>query len=560
MFSTLVFLVASVTGLAVRSSSDSPTATTENGTYTGLYQPTYDEDLFLGIPFAAPPVGDLRFRQPQPYNESWTDSRDAIAYYPECVGYGGDQIGYEVSEDCLALNIVRPAGTAADAKLPVGVWIHGGGYVMGGATDRRYNLSFIVQNSVEIGKPIIAVSIPYRLSAWGFLDSTEVRAEGVTNIGMHDQRQALYWIQENIAAFGGDPGQVTIWGESAGAGSVGIHLIAYGGRDDNLFHGAICESGNSILLGTENYNVSDGQAIYNNITAATGCNNSADSLGCLRALDFGTLNAAVNVTPSYGFYPYVDGDMIQGSQYDQLNNGQFIHVPLIDGANTDEGTAFGPRGINNNSDFAKYLSTTPGKYTLNETVLTGLEATYPFIPAALDVLYEIPLDYEFNTTYGHQYRRAVAFGGDFAFHAARRLQCQSWSKQNVSAYCYRFNVVVNGLNLFIASTHFQEVAFVFNNLNGLGYAVNPFAGEPATYVALSDLMSKMWASFIHDGNPNGHGVSGYEEWPAYDIVSGGGVGDDYFFSANVTSHPEKDVWRAPGIAYLNSLWKDVYGR
>ena len=96
---------------------------------------------------------------------------------------------------------------------------------MGGATDRRYNLSFIVQNSVEIGKPIIAVSAAYRLSGWGFLDSQEIRDAGVTNIGMYDQRAALSWVQENIAAFGGDPSKVTIWGESAGAGSVRIHLI-----------------------------------------------------------------------------------------------------------------------------------------------------------------------------------------------------------------------------------------------------------------------------------------------------------------------------------------------
>lgn len=150
---------------------------------------------------------------------------------------------------------------------------------MGGTPDRRYNLSFIVENSVTIGKPIVAVSIAYRLSGWGFLDSTEIRAAGVTNIGMQDQRKALYWIQENIAAFGGDPEKVTIWGESAGAGSVGIHLIAYGGRNDRLFHGAICESGNSILLGTANYNVSVGQVIYDNITAAVGCSGNSDTLG-----------------------------------------------------------------------------------------------------------------------------------------------------------------------------------------------------------------------------------------------------------------------------------------
>jgi carboxylesterase type B len=124
----------------------------------------------------------------------------------------GDQIGYPVSEDCLYLNVIRPCGYENE-DLPVGVWIHGGGLYMGGSRDLRYNLSFIVENSVSIGKPIIGVSIGYRLSAWGFLQSEEVSGAGQTNMGLRDQRLALHWLQENIGAFGGDPSKVVIWGE-----------------------------------------------------------------------------------------------------------------------------------------------------------------------------------------------------------------------------------------------------------------------------------------------------------------------------------------------------------
>lgn len=195
--------------------------------------------------------------------------------------------------------------------------------------DLYYNLSFIVENSVKIGKPIIAVSLNYRVSGWGFLSSQEVTASGNTNIGLRDQRLALHWVQENIAAFGGDNNKVTIWGESAGALSVGFQLTAYNGRDDGLFRAAIMESGGPI-----NYNdflvAADYQSQYDELVNLTGCSTAIDTLNCLRSAPFDIINSFFNTTDAgeWNPCPIVDGDIIQHWGSTQLAQGHFVHVPV----------------------------------------------------------------------------------------------------------------------------------------------------------------------------------------------------------------------------------------
>lgn len=264
-----------------------------------------------------------------------------------------DQWGYDISEDCLYLNVVRPAGYDGK-KLPVAFWIHGGGYFMGGAGDARYNLSFIVQNGVDIGKPFIAVSTNYRLSAWGFLNGDDVQESGNTNLGLRDQRLALQWVQENIAAFGGNPKKVSIFGESAGGSSVGFHITAYGGRDDGLFRGAIMESGSPVYY-QPLYDSANFQTRYDSVLKQTGCTDAADSLDCLRALPWETLNTVINTTALINWGPTIDYDFIQGQTSKQLANGQFPKIPIIIGANSDEGASFGPKGIDNETSFTNYL-------------------------------------------------------------------------------------------------------------------------------------------------------------------------------------------------------------
>ena len=218
--------------------------------------------------------------------------------------------GSAVSDDCLTINVVRPSNVKG--KLPVGFWIHGGGLVTGGSADNRYNLSFIVQESARAGSPIIGVSINYRLSAWGFLYGKEVQESGQTMLGFRDQRLALQWVQENIQAFGGDPSKVTIWGESFGGTSVGAQLLAYNGRDDKLFVGAIAESGAPARIATYP-TVESWEPVYQNLTRAVGCSGSSDTLQCLRTVSAETLNNVINssVTAQASYGQVIDGDFVQ---------------------------------------------------------------------------------------------------------------------------------------------------------------------------------------------------------------------------------------------------------
>ncbi|KAG5732464.1 Lipase 4, partial [Termitomyces sp. T112] len=198
---------------------------------------------FLGIPFAKPPVGNLRFRLPQPI-PPYTTSFSATSHGLSCpqqsvevpiligapkavVEFFHNDIfngGLPDSEDCLTLNVIKPRSATPGDKLPVIVWIFGGGFEIGGTS--TYDGGVIVRRSIELEAPVVYVSMNYRVSGFGFLGGREVKNARVANLGLHDQREALRWIQKYIHNFGGDPSKVTIWGESAGAISVALHMVA----------------------------------------------------------------------------------------------------------------------------------------------------------------------------------------------------------------------------------------------------------------------------------------------------------------------------------------------
>lgn len=355
-----------------------PAAQTLNGTYSGVHSAEFNQDLFLGIPYLQAPIGDRRFHPADALSSSWNGTRPATSYAHSCVGYGTSIPLAEMSEDCLYLNVIRPhlAGNISNAqRLPVAVFIHGGDFSGGSASQEQYNLSFIVDKSVQLGQPMLAVSFNYRLSAWGFLFSNQLRDTGATNIGLRDQRFALAWIQENIAGFGGDPAKVTLWGQGAGATSVGFHITAYAGRNDSLFRAAIMQSGNPVpekgLNGTQFYQPlydeiarrvapDAGYALANGMADGDTCWDAVDRMACLRNVDFTQMNDAINATSPQSWFPVIDGDIVPEQPSRSLYTGKkYVKVPILIGANTDEGSHYMPtHDVRTEAEFIDLIAST----------------------------------------------------------------------------------------------------------------------------------------------------------------------------------------------------------
>lgn len=358
----------------------------------------------------------------------------------------------------------------------------------------------------------------------------------------------------------GDKEKVTIFGESAGGASVGFHLTAYNGRDDKLFRGAAMESGNPIFFGKLNEPL-DNEKMFTELLARTEC----DNLQCLRDLSAGELNTAINSTSASmnttlaQFWPFKDCDIVADYGSKQLADGRFVKVPIIDGANSDEGSAFSPQGINSTENFRAAIQT---RAPVSDELATQLLEAYPD-DLSVNVIANMG-DARPGPPFGSQFRRSASYFGDYNFIANRRKTCETWAAANISTYCYRFNAIPAGVPPQIGATHFQEVAFVFNNIEGTGYvpaATPPFTGKGQNYIDLAKLMDSSWISFFHDLDPNSwKSVAAWngteEDWPLYDVNNP----LDYVFDVNVTSHAEPDTYRKEGMELINAHNFDTYGR
>ncbi|KAH7131022.1 carboxylesterase [Dactylonectria macrodidyma] len=520
--------------------SSPPLAMTLNGTYEGLHSAEWEQDHFLGV----------RFAQPPPQFDVW-GVQDATRYGYTCMQYGTGG-PWNMSEDCLTLNIIRPHESSSES-LPVLVWIFGGGLGVGTTADPQYNISGIVRVGQDIGQPVIGVSINYRVASWGFLQTPEILAEGSSNAGLLDQRMALRWIKENIAAFGGDPNRVVLWGESAGAQSIAYHMMSYNGRDDGLFHGAIMESGGP--TGCPLKDLSFWTAPLQNLTRTVGCLGRNHQLACLRNLSSSDLYAARRTQEWQS--PLIDGDFLTAYPSKLLQERKFIKVPIITGENTNEGFTFNPSNTWNaqcplldteEEIFKSFIGWRT--YLTSPSTIKRLLELYP-----LDANASVPI---YSTVcsnlkkVGAQLGRAASIGGDLTMIAGRRRMCELLTQRKVDqdVYSYRFDTRPYGRAEGEGVQHFDNVAFSFQNITGL---LGP-SPQYDSHRRLSLAIGEAYIRFVNNLDPNPtHERFEWQievqlpHWPKYSLSRPRNL----VLSEN-GSYVEVDDYRKDAIAYINT--------
>ncbi|KAF8838648.1 alpha/beta-hydrolase [Paxillus ammoniavirescens] len=515
-----------------------PTVTLNSATVTGISSGSMNK--FLGIPFAQPPTGNLRFQLPQalpPYNSSFS----ATAYGPACPqqaigsplvsGLPAETLDYLANtifnivtlpsaEDCLTLNVVAPAEATPDSKLPVVAWIYGGGFEIGGTS--QYDGSIIVEKAISLGVPAIYVSMNYRLNAFGFLASQEVKDAGVGNLGLQDQRLALYWVQKYIGAFGGDPTKVTIWGDSAGAISVALHMLTNGGNPGGLFRAAFMQSGSPIPVG----DITNGQGYYDALVDETGCSSTSNTLQCLREVPYETLLAAVNQSPGIFSYqslvlawmPRVDGVFLTDNPQYLVQQGSVADVPFVTGDCDDEGTVFSFSTLNITTDaqLEEYLRT----YWLPDAPLTTIQELMQYYPA--DITQGSPFDTGILNALTPQFKRIAAFQGDAVFEAPRRFFLQNRSgKQPMWTFVSKRLKAVP----FLGSFHGSDILNVYGGHDMASYLVR----------------------FVSNLDPNG-GTDLY--WPEYTTADPNML---EFLDGLISQALTQDTYRVEAIAFLTNV-------
>ncbi|GME48475.1 putative alpha beta-hydrolase protein [Neofusicoccum parvum] len=531
-----------------------PRVATPQGTYIGNAS-VAGVDQFLSIRYAEPPIGPLRFADPVAYHSGAPGNEVNVSSYgPGCLQ--DPTLGSEngLDEDCLTLNVVRPANasTAPGELLPVMVFIYGGANINGQI--KWYNSTGLVQSSTDAGKPVIFVSMNYRLGGFGFLYNTLFQRSGnILNTGLKDQHLALQWVQANIARFGGDPGKVTLFGQSAGSFNAWMQMRYAAARGETgskaLFHAAILESGMPASLALKGQTPANGNAYLNATLAAVGCaplplvGDASDAavLQCLRAVPqdrlafvwFNTLSPIRNqvdpllVQEQVGFA--VDGVWIDTPYYwaDEV-----VPIPLITGTVLNEGSFYG----------LVLTGTATNPVYLGTVVATDLNSTDPTLPGPVVSTYfahsatENGKGYNPDPTLDDSYYIGEAVLGDTVQNIPRRVLlgqhassanavggrgAPTWGymfKQRppISIYKQPFYPLPPALPDLVLSragvAHASELAYVYGTISAL-------SGRTAGDLEVSRKIQAMWFSFAYSKNPNSHGQANIPRWEKYDPLN-----------------------------------------
>ena len=521
--SVLLLTVLFAGAFAVASAADkAPVVKTRTGKVRGKLSSDGQVRVFLGIPFAAPPVGPSRWQPPQPA-EKWSGVRDATAFGNRCVqtNPSEDMVFRDPgqSEDCLNLNVWTPAENK-HANLPVMVWIFGGGFAGGATSEPRQDGVYLAH------KNVVVVSMNYRLGFFGFFVSPELAAESpqhaAGNYGLMDQTAALRWVQENIKEFGGDPKNVTIFGESAGSSSVSSQVASP--LAQGLFARAIGESGAPFhsrplsyapLAVREKADPDFAQQVL-----------GTSDLKALRAMSWQDILQKLRAHRGRRpFQPDIDGWFLPESVPQIYAEGKQAHVPVMAGWNRDE----------------------PSALDINHPAPPTLESYHEmaerdFGARADDFLKVFPADSE-----AQMIRSDIAYGGaKFTL-----FPTWEWLEQQVKTggqpvYRYYFMRPAPASQYAPAGSgafHSDEIEYVFGTLDS-----RPGAHwEPADY-QISNLMQTYWTNFARTGNPNGSDTSQVPNWPQYN------AGDDWqVMNLDVNSMAKPDAHRDRWL-FLQSVW------
>jgi para-nitrobenzyl esterase len=471
---------------------------TESGAVEGTASRDGSVRVFLGIPFAAPPVGELRWQGPRPLSP-WQGVRKATVFGNRCMQgpiFSDMIFRDEVSEDCLYLNVWTPAKTAAE-RLPVMVWIYGGGFQAGSASEPRQDGEKLA------GKGVIVVSFNYRLGVFGFLAHPELTKESghnaSGNYGLLDQVAALRWVKNNIAAFGGDPARVTIFGESAG--SFAVSALMASPLSQGLFQRAIGESGAFFNTGRGALapaTLGTSEASGTKFAESLG----ATSLAALREKPAADVLQGALKGPGRWFAPIVDGYVLPRDVHAIYAEGEQSRVPLLAGWNADEVRA----GV----VLAKEKPTAGGfTERTRKQFGTDADAILKAYPASSD---EEALE------------SAASLGSDlFIGYATWKWIEMHRQTGGGPVFRYRFDrkipvapdTKVNGVAATandVGARHAGEIEYVFGTLDSV-----PKVTWEAADRSLSDLMMSYWSNFARSADPNGPGLP---KWPGYEKATG----------------------------------------